>query len=688
MFRLTRNYSIASFLGIALVAIALGVLYRSTAMRSLIEQQAQSDVVLAQSLSNSLWLHYAPFIARAANLPATELGEQPEISQLRKEVSRQLQDLRVAKLKIYNDRGLTIYSTEPAEIGENQSDNPSFRAARSGATVSTIVSRDHFASPLHSAEDRHLMSSYIPVRRAPAGAVEGVIEIYTDVTSLMKKIEQTRNTILSSVVFLLLLLYVFLLTIVRRADRIIRAHENAERRAQAEQMHYMAYHDPLTGLPNRALFKDRFQHAAALALRGDTPLGIMFIDIDRFKVINDSLGHEGGDSVLIEAAKRIRSCLRASDTACRIGGDEFMVVLERLPSNEQAAQAAERLIQELAKPMIVGNREVIVTASIGIAVFPGATQDIQRLLKDADAAMHEAKDSGRNAYVFYTKEMEARAQESLEYELDLRQALRNREFLVYYQPRVNIATGAIVGAEALLRWQHPKRGLVMPDAFIPLLEDTGLVISVGEWVLQQACRQCRRWRDAGHAALTVSVNLSMKQFRARSLADDVRRALEETGLPPDALELEITETVLVGDAEEALRLMHELKSIGVRLSIDDFGTGYSSLNYLRRFPIDLLKIDGSFIREVTRNRGDAAITTTIAVMAKSLRLGLLAEGVETSDQARFLKTIGCHEMQGLLFAGAVSVDEFGPMLSTLDPIQLAGFNAPGTNGSGASSARA
>ncbi|MBI3570968.1 MAG: EAL domain-containing protein, partial [Gammaproteobacteria bacterium] len=254
-----------------------------------------------------------------------------------------------------------------------------------------------------------------------------------------------------------------------------------------------------------------------------------------------------------------------------------------------------------------------------------------------------------------------------------RKALQNREFMVYYQPRVNTAAGTMVGAEALLRWQHPSRGLVMPDSFIPLLEDTGLVIPVGEWVLQQACRQCRRWHDAGHDSLSVSVNLSMKQFRAGSLLGSVRHALVESGLPPRFLELELTESVLVDDAEQALGLMRELKDIGVSLSIDDFGTGYSSLNYLRRFPIDLLKIDSSFIRDVVRNRGDAAITTTIAVMAKSLRLGILAEGVETRDQARFLKTIGCHEMQGFLFGPAIPSEDFGAQLGTLDVSKLAGF---------------
>ena len=685
MFRLTRTYSVASFFGIVLVTIALGIFYKTVAVRSLIVHETLANVSLSQSISNTLWPVYADFVSRAATIPPPELGRQPEISRLREDVLQKINGLRVVKIKIYNLDGLTVYSKEPKQIGEDKSHNSGFLKAKAGDTESDLVFRDHFSATEAIIVNRNLLSSYVPIRKTANGPVEGVFEIYADVTPLVADIERTEYTVLGGVTVLLLLLYLFLLMIVRRADRIIKAHENEERKAQAEQIHYMAYHDPLTGLANRALFKDRFQHAVAVAARTQSPLGIMFIDIDRFKVINDSLGHEGGDAVLIEAAKRIRACLRASDTASRIGGDEFTVILENLPTSDDAAQAAMRLIQKFSEPLKVGGREIIVTASIGISIYPGATHDVQRLLKDANAAMHEAKESGRNRHVFYTQEMDARAQESLEYEMGLRKALPNGEFLIYYQPRVNTASGKVVGAEALLRWQHPSRGIIAPDNFIPLLEDTGLVIPVGEWVLLQACRQCQGWHDAGKTSLNVSVNLSMKQFRSGSLLASVRRALEESGLPPRFLELELTETVLVDDAEQALDLMRELKDIGVSISIDDFGTGYSSLNYLRRFPIDLLKIDSSFIHDVVHNRGDAAITTTIAVMAKTLRLGILAEGVETREQARFLKTIGCHDMQGHLFGPAIPAEDFEAQLETLDIPKLAGFepksilNVPGNS---------
>lgn len=673
MFRLTRTFSIASFLGIVIVAMILSLFYRNISVSALIEHETQNNVSITQALSNTIWPRYADFVARTPGIPPRELAAQPEIASLRDEVLQKIRGLRVVKIKIYNSAGLTVFSTESKQIGEVEDDDEGFVKAIAGKTTSDLVFRGQFSATERVMENANLLSTYIPARRTPGGPIEGVFEVYSDVTSLVEGIQRTERTVFGGVTAMLFMLYLFLLMIVRRADRIIKAHENEERKAQAEQIHYMAYHDPLTGLPNRALFKDRFQHAVTVAERADTPLGIMFIDIDRFKVVNDSLGHEGGDAVLVEAAKRIRACLRASDTACRIGGDEFIVILERLTASDDAAQVATRLIQKFSEPMKIGDREIIVTASIGISIHPGATHDVQRLLKDANAAMHEAKESGRNRHVFYTQEMDARAQESFEYELGLRRALQNGEFRVYYQPRVNTATGKVTGAEALLRWQHPDRGLVLPDNFIPLLEDTGLVIPVGEWVLQQACRQCQEWHEAGHASLSVSVNLSMKQFRSGSLLASVRRALEESGLPPRFLELELTESVLVDDAEQALDLMRELKDIGVSLSIDDFGTGYSSLNYLRRFPIDLLKIDSSFIHNVIHNRGDAAITTTIAVMAKSLRLGILAEGVETREQARFLRTIGCHEMQGHLFGPAIPAGDFRAQLETLDVPKLAGF---------------
>ena len=666
MFHLTRTYSAASFIGMVIVAIVLSVYYHSLAVRSLIEHETSSNVAITQALSNALWPRYVELISRSNGNSPQELSFQPEIQNLRKEVLQNINGLRVMRVKIYDLNGMTVFSTDPSQIGESGSDNVGFQRARNGAINSDLEFRSQFSGPEKIIENRDLLSTYMPVRRTPDGDVEGVFEVYTDVTSLVEDIKRTEYTVFGGITLLLFVLYLFLLLIVRRADRIIKQHESTERKAQAEQIHYMANHDPLTTLPNRAMFKEKYCLAFTVAMRNHSPLGILFVDIDRFKVINDSLGHDGGDAVLVKTAKRIRECIQNGDMAFHLGGDEFTVILQDSQSIEDAAQKANKLLRKISKPMSIGDRKIVVTVSIGIAVFPGATKDAQRLLKDANVAMHEAKELGRNRCAFYTQEMSALAQQNLEFELGLHKALAKQEFIIHYQPRVNAALGTVTGVEALLRWQHPTHGLIMPEIFIPMLEDTGLITPVGEWALQQACAHCKRWHDNGHSLLRVSVNLSMKQFRGGSLLTSVRRALKKSGLPARFLELELTESVLVNDAEQALSLMNELKKIGVWISIDDFGTGYSSLNYLRHFPIDLLKIDRTFINEVTTNPGDAAITTTIAAMTQNLNIGMLAEGVETREQELFLRAIGCHEMQGSFFSKPVAEDQVSTVIGKLD----------------------
>ncbi len=658
MFRLTRVYSITSLLGIAAIAVVLGIFHRTTAVEALIEHETQANVALAQAISNTLWPEYGEFVARAGGLPAGELPRRAEIARMEQDVRRKLQGLRIVRIKVFNLDGLTVFSTERRRIGEDKSASPDFQAARAGRVASEMVFRDHFAAYEGIIENRNIMSSYIPIRRAESGPVEGVFEVYTDVTALIAEINRTERKVLGVVTALMLALYLFLLAVIRRADRIIRGHEQGARRAQQERIDHLVHHDPLTGLANRAAFSERLHFAARLAERKGLSMGLMHIDLDRFKVINDSLGHEAGDRVLIESAARIRACLRELDTACRLGGDEFAVILENLPSPAEAALVAERLIGKFAEPMRANGHEVVVSPSIGITVYPIVTPDIERLPKDAEAAVRRAKVMGRNRYVFYTEASNAQAQASVDYELSLRRALRNREFLLYYQPQIDVASGRLIGLEALLRWRHPQQGLTLPGSFIPLLEDTGLIIAVGEWVIAEACRQCRSWHDAGHPGLRVAVNISPRQFRSESLSAVVGRALAASGLPPGCLELELTESVLIEDFEQAVSQMRDLKQLGVQLSIDDFGVGYSSLNYLRHLPIDALKIDRAFVREVTTNHNDAAITRAIIMLAKSLRLRIVAEGIETRAQADFLRHAGCELMQGYLFSEPVPADLF------------------------------
>ncbi len=422
------------------------------------------------------------------------------------------------------------------------------------------------------------------------------------------------------------------------------------RKQAEERVRHLAHFDGLTGLPNRSMFNQRAGHALAQARRNAEALAILFIDLDRFKNINDTLGHDAGDRVLEEAAERLRACLRESDTVGRLGGDEFVVLIEELPDPAQVAIVAQKIIAAIARPFALEAQEVHITASIGISTFPDDSQSVEGLMKNADIAMYRAKEQGKNSYRFYSAQMNVHTLERLALESDLRKALERDEFLLHYQPKVDIGSGLIVGMEALLRWQRADGTLVPPAQFIPLAEETGLIVPIGEWVLKTACARNRAWHDLGLPRTRIAVNLSVRQFDKAGLLQDVARVLAETGLGADSLELEITESMVMRDPENTVSLLNELKAMRIRLSIDDFGTGYSSLAYLKRFPIDSVKIDRSFIQGLPDDGDDAAITQAIIAMAHSLRLKVIAEGVETAEQLGFLREHGCDEMQGYLFS--------------------------------------
>jgi diguanylate cyclase len=452
-----------------------------------------------------------------------------------------------------------------------------------------------------------------------------------------------------------------------------------ERKKAEDTLSYLAQYDPLTDLANRALFHDRLEHALARGERHGGMLALLFLDLDRFKRVNDTLGHTGGDALLKEVAKRMKRRMRDSDTVARLGGDEFAIIIEELSDPQDAARLADDLVKILREPFVMSGHEIPVGVSVGIAVRPPSEGD--RLLKDADAAMYRAKKEGGNNYQFYTEEMNVQASERLALERDLQHALDRNELLLHYQPQVDLATGDIVGAEALLRWQHHERGLVSPTEFIPVLEETGYIIPVGAWVLDEACRQARAWQDAGFAPLRIAVNLSARQLGRESLVYAVQHALEESGLDPSCLELEITESLLLEDAEAGLRSVERLKNAvgGLSISIDDFGTGYSSLSRLKALPIERLKIDRSFIDGVPVDPEDSAITAAVVSLAHSMRLHVTAEGVETAEQLAFLHARGCDEAQGFYFSRPLPVHEFVRLLDgTRHPL-----GAPGeVSGSG------
>ena len=434
------------------------------------------------------------------------------------------------------------------------------------------------------------------------------------------------------------------------------------REEAVERISYLAQYDVLTSLPNRNLFRDRLEQAMGRAQRNETLVALMFLDLDRFKEINDTLGHPVGDRVLQKVAERLRHFLREVDTIARLGGDEFTVVLEGVHDVPQIIAAAQKIRDALAQPLLVGDREIFVSASIGISIYPFDVEEIDELLKNADIAMYQAKQSGGDAYHFFEAEMNTHSSERLELEGRLRRALARNQFTLHYQPQVNIASGRIIGAEALLRWHDEELGTIAPARFISLAETTGLIVPIGDWVLHTACAQNKAWQDAGCTPIPVAVNLSPRQFRQANLLETITQALRETGLNPTFLELEITESTIMHQAEKAVGILESLHAMGVRLSVDDFGTGYSSLSYLKRFPVHKLKIDQSFVRDINLDPDDAAIVTAVIAMARSLNVLTIAEGVETEGQLAFLDALQCGEYQGDYFAKPMPADEFLALL--------------------------
>lgn len=430
-----------------------------------------------------------------------------------------------------------------------------------------------------------------------------------------------------------------------------------------QQIDFLAHHDALTHLPNRVLFHDRLSHGLDRAQREDRPLALLYLDLDRFKNVNDTLGHPVGDELLQEVARRMTGAIRAGDTLARLGGDEFVLLLEDDASAQQAAVVARKMLELFDMPICIADHKLVLTASIGISLYPGDGQDADTLLKHADRAMYEAKSRGRNTYQFFEPALTAGVLERLVMENALRGAMTRNELLLHYQPQVDLATGRICAAEALLRWRSAELGVVSPADFIPVAEETGLVIAIGEWVLRTACAQNKAWQDAGLPPIRIAVNVSALQILAGTLPEIVTEALSATGLEPRYLELELTESVMIREVEATLKQVIALKRLGITISLDDFGTGYSSLGYLSRFPLDRLKIDQAFVHDITTEPRNAAIARATIALAQGLDMVVIAEGVESEGQLRYLRDIGCEEAQGYLFSRPVSPEEMAVMIA-------------------------
>ena len=445
-------------------------------------------------------------------------------------------------------------------------------------------------------------------------------------------------------------------------------HDITERRRFEQELLHQATHDSLTGLPNRSLLVDRLNQAAELARRGGKKVALLMFDLDNFKVVNDTLGHTTGDELLRHVANRVGSFVRSCDTLARLGGDEFVILLTDIRRMDDVVTAAENIRSILALPFVLGEREIFLTASIGIALYPDDGDSLEVLIKKADTAMYHIKEHGRNSFQFFAEEMNQKVNARLAIETGLRRALEKEELLLHYQPRLDLATGDVTGMEALVRWDSPELGLVSPADFIPIAEDAGLIVEIGEWVLSTACRQTLAWHRAGYDQLRISVNISARQFVRPDFVERVVNLIDESGLAPRFVELELTESSLTHNMDETIRIMRQLQALGITISIDDFGTGYSSLNYLKRFPVNVLKIDKTFVDDMSKCAEDAAIVATIIAMSHHMHMRVVAEGVETAEQVRMLRKQGCEEIQGYFFSRPLPVDKFTLFLAHPRPL--------------------
>jgi diguanylate cyclase (GGDEF)-like protein len=645
------------------------------------------NVAMAQVFENSLRAPLTALIGDAVGKDIQSSQVTDETLQLQATVHDLMRDTAVIKVKVFNRLGSTIFSTDTGQIGESQLQNPGFRAAINGSVTSELIHRNTIDTFDGQLAEVDVLSSYIPIY-GKDHAVEGAFELYQNVTPFVAQLNRNLWWVTAAVALVFAVLYLMQFLVVRRAQGILEDQEGrikaardtleiqvaarteelkrtnsqlegeiSERRQAQSKLNYLAYHDPLTGLANRRCFIERLEESLSESKRRGEKLAVLFIDLDQFKQVNDSLGHGVGDELLVSVAARLSEHVRLIDMLARLGGDEFICLMEAVRSDDEVEMLAREIIAAFEYPFQLGDHELFLTASVGISLCPSDGNSVLDLMRNSDTAMYRAKMLGRGNFHFYTAEMTREAQERIQMENLLRRALDNGELSVHLQPQVESRSGQLVGAEALVRWNSPELGQVMPMRFIPLAEDSGLIVGLGNWVLRETCRQFMQWQMSGFELPQVSVNLSVKQLERPEFIDVLGKILDETGMDPTRLKLELTESVVmaVGDA---FTLLERLRDLGISLALDDFGTGYSSLSYLKMLPVQQLKIDRSFVEGIGRNTGDEAIIRTIMELARSLDFEVVAEGVETAEQADFLTILGCEQLQGFLHGKAVAPAEF------------------------------
>ncbi|MDH3973923.1 MAG: EAL domain-containing protein [Deltaproteobacteria bacterium] len=643
------TYWITSTIGIIIFVMAAVILTKNMINQSIEESLGRSYQPVLKDISR-IYDKYGDKFGLSSKEFVLEIGEISKSS-------------GADWIKIYRLDGTRLFPAEGKEETAPVSRNKHFRLAAAGAGSGHLLS---FPSPFlfsgTKVEVNHF-SLFMPIRSPGDGSVSGVLEAGRDVTYLVTMISRRVIQVLAFLIALLLFLHLLIFFIIKSHDS---SNEKNKLQSRKYGFSFFKYYDGLTRLPNRIMFMENLLKVISAEREGEKLLGVMYVGIDRLKMINNSLGHDAGNRVILEIVKRLRECTRGRDSLSRMSGDEFAIICEGALTVQNMEMLAERIMKNVRKPVRYEERELVVTSSAGFALFTEEIDNAERLVENANIAMRNTKRLGGNRFEFYSGTMSPLTSEQLELQIGLWNAVEEKEFVIFYQPKVNTLTGEVIGMEALLRWNHPKMGLIPPSRFIPLLEETGLMVPVGDWMIFEACYQTKKWHDEGYGNLRVSVNLSMCQFISNSLVDNIKKTLEISGLQPSLLEIELTESLLADDVDRAVASLKELKALGVKLALDDFGTGYSSLSHLTRFPIDILKVDRAFIKDVTVSSESATLTTAIVALAKSLHLEIVAEGVETLDHFNFVKDLGCEEIQGYFFSGPVPSEGFKMTLKSIE----------------------
>lgn len=705
-FPLVRHFALAALACLVAIAILLGVIYQRQALESLTLMGEAHNVTLTKTFRNLLWQRFETLVAASRGRSAADLKANPELPVLRQAVIDLMRDTHAVKVKVYNLDAITVFSTDLKQIGESKAGNQGFTRATAGQVTTQLVHKNSFDAFEGVIDDRDLISSYLPIRDAQ-GRVHAVFELYRDMTPLVAHMRQTKRLVIMNVTLAMAALYALLFLIVWRAQTILdrqgraleasflqvretnklldqRVQERTaelsatntsletevqERKAAQQKLAFLAHHDPLTGLPNRNLLRERITLAISRAQREKASLAVLFIDLDNFKNVNNTLGHSIGDILLQQVARQLARHVRGVDTLARLGGDEFILLIE-IDGPDNAEVVARKVLELLHQPHLLVDHELYLGATIGVSLFPRDGEDGDTLIRNADTAMYQAKAARRGSYRFYDPEMTVFADERMRLDSMLRKALDGGELSLAYQPQLDLKSGALIGVEALLRWQHPTLGSIPPSRFIPVAEESGFIGELGAWVLRQACGQLRQWLDDGLDIPRIAVNVSVRQFERGGFVDSVAAVLRETGIPAERLELEITESaIMLSNTHE---LLLALRGLGVQLSIDDFGTGYSSLSYLKQLPVQKLKIDRSFVQDLEAGGNDMAIVRSVIALAKTMGLATLAEGVETVGQAEFLTREACEQAQGFLYGRPVSAEEIARVWGAEEALSKAG----------------